>query len=268
MQVCRKKLEGVRRDGAADESTSFSDRVINAFLKALSGLLQGVYLFCVVIMFASLNSIIVARNEPNAVTSYEAIIATLVSVFTICPVILMYKASETAKPLQLGIIIVLWIVMLAIVNLGRDRNLNETAMEAETFGHPFEVYCPVLGNGYHEAIRIIVDGASAIGFVVLLILGFYKYKYNGSEAGSPPKFVMILSFGIRIFIWIAMWAFLAAFTILRTRTIEVAGESDKSNEWDFGQIVAVTTWAAVVLQFFYTLSKFIPESCPTKQLEA
>jgi hypothetical protein len=65
-----------------------------------------------------------------------------------------------------------------------------------------------------------------------------------------------------------MWGFLAAFTVLRGRTIEVAGESDKSNEWDFGQIVAVTTWAAVILRSFYTLSKYFPELCPMKQVNS
>jgi Mn2+/Fe2+ NRAMP family transporter len=120
---------------------------LNAFLKSLSGLLQGVYLFSVVIIFASLNSVIAARKEPNAVTSYETVTSTLVSIFTICLVILMYKSSEAAKLLQLAVILVLWVVMLGIVNLGRDRNPKETAMEADTFGHPFEIYCPVLGNG-------------------------------------------------------------------------------------------------------------------------
>jgi hypothetical protein len=59
-----------------------------------------------------------------------------------------------------------------------------------------------------------------------------------------------------------MWGFLAAFTVLRGRTIEVAGESDKSNEWDFGQIVAVTTWAAVILRSFYTLGKYFLNCAP------
>ncbi|RYP16395.1 hypothetical protein DL765_005175 [Monosporascus sp. GIB2] len=242
-------------------------RLLVAFLETLNDLAYGVFLFSIAVMFASLHYVIVARNDPNSVTTYETITSTLVSVFSICPAILMYQMArwkadretrpedklktKQAKRLQLVILFVLWALMLAIVNLGRDRDPNATAIEAGSIGHPFELFCPVLAEGYHEVIRIIVDGVSGLGLICLLVLAFYKRR-AGDET-KRPKFIRVVSLGLPLLAWIAMWLFLGVFTVLRARIIEVAGASDESNEWGFGQIVALATWVPVISKFVYTL---------------
>lgn len=48
-----------------------------------------------------------------------------------------------------------------------------------------------------------------------------------------------------------MWGLLAFFTILRHKINVTAGHLDSEDEWTFGQILALATWAPVVVEFGY-----------------
>jgi hypothetical protein len=247
-------------------------RVLEAFEGALSDLIVGVFVFSFAVMCASLNSMVTALDEPNSVTTYDVVTGTLVSIFSVCPATLLYCLSgqnlgddeggeesehtsdknsrKTFRYLVRAIFFALWILMLAVVNLAQTTDPSKDALEAGSFGEPFEVYCQVIGSGPLQAVRIFAVASAGLGVLWMLYLAFRNMK-RGQDSKSKgknhwPAVIAVLA-------WIAMWFFLGVFTVMRATIIEVAGESDKSNEWGFGQIISLGTWVPVILTFFHIL---------------
>ncbi|KAK4111074.1 hypothetical protein N656DRAFT_799374 [Canariomyces notabilis] len=211
-------------------------RVLDSFLGTVSDLVQGVFVFSVAIMIASLHSIVKVLDQSDySVTTYEIVTAMLVTIFSVCPATLLYAIggnSKGPKPILRPILLVIWILMLAVVNLGRTTDPSRQALAANTIGHPFEVYCQVIGSAPLEAARIFAVAAA-----------------EGGKEEDGRAWRVIVS----VLACLVMWFFLGLFAAMRATIIDVAGDSDKSNEWSFGQIVALASWAPVVLNFFYLL---------------
>ncbi|KAK4038128.1 hypothetical protein C8A01DRAFT_48188 [Parachaetomium inaequale] len=247
-------------------------RLLDAFLATLSDLVMGVFVFAAVVASASLHSILQVRNEANfSVTTYEIVTATLVTVFAVCPATLLYSLGGIndqdgigPRPLLRAVFFALWALMLAVVNLGRATDPSRAALEAGVIGHPFEVYCQVIGTGPLEAVRVFAVASAGLGALWVLYLVFSrKFRRDGS-AGASGKEGRRWRVVVAVLAWVVMWFFLGLFTALRARSIDLAGASDKSNEWSFGQIVAVATWAPVVLNFVYILFVGVEEGQGSK----
>ena len=57
--------------------------------------------------------------------------------------------------------------------------------------------------------------------------------------------------GIAWFNLLVAWALLAYFSILREEIIETAGAADNANQWGFGQVLTLATWAPVTVEWLY-----------------
>ncbi|KAK4154396.1 hypothetical protein C8A00DRAFT_14475 [Chaetomidium leptoderma] len=226
-------------------------RILGAFLGTLGDLIMGAFVFSLVVVIASLHSIFQVRGDEDfSVTTYEIVTAMLVTVFSVCSATLLYCLAEHGKGpkvLLRAVLFALWALMLAVVNIGRTTDPSAAALQSGTIGHPFELYCQVIGTGPLEAVRIFAVASAGLGALWLVYLLSRKCRSKASETGRLWRAV------VTILAWIVMWVFLGVFTALRARSIEVAGASDKSNEWSFGQIVAVAAWVPVLLNFIYIL---------------
>jgi hypothetical protein len=248
--------------GGGSRTSGPSQRLLDAFHGALPDLVLGVFVFSFAVMIASLMSIVTAHGEPDSVTTYDIVTGVLVAVFSVCPATLLYCQSgqflgkddksedgedKIFKNLLRAILFALWVLMLAVVNLGQRTDPSKEALEAGSVGHPFEVYCQVIGSGPLEAVRIFAVASAGLGALWVLYLIFRKRRQGSKDMKRRwPAVVSLLA-------WVVMWFFLGLFTVLRARIIEVAGESDKSNEWGFGQIIALAAWVPVILTFFHIL---------------
>jgi hypothetical protein len=229
---------------------------LDSFLGTVSDLVQGVFVFSVAIMIASLHSIVKVLDQSDySVTTYEIVTAMLVTIFSVCPATLLYAMggnSKGPKPILRPILLAIWILMLAVVNLGRTTDPSRQALAANTIGHPFEVYCQVIGSAPLEAARIFAVAAAGLGALWVLYLIFRRCK-DGSTEGGKEEDGRAWRVIVSVLACLVMWFFLGLFAAMRATIIDVAGDSDKSNEWSFGQIVALASWAPVVLNFFYLL---------------
>ncbi|KXX79943.1 hypothetical protein MMYC01_202308 [Madurella mycetomatis] len=235
-------------------SEGLSRRTMIAFLATIGDLVQGVFIFAIAIICASLHSILRVLEDDFSVTTYEVVTAVLVTIFAVCPATLLYSLggnSKGPKPLLRVILFAVWVLMLAVVNIGRKTDPSREALQAGTIGHPFELYCQVIGNSPLEAVRIFAVVSAGLGALWLLYVIFGKRETADSEADKQD--IRLWQVVISILACLVMWFFLGLFTAMRARIIEVAGDSDASNEWSFGQIVALATWAPVILNFFYIL---------------
>lgn len=235
-------------------SEGLSERIMIAFLATVGDLVQGVFVFAIAIMCASLHSILRVLEDDFSVTTYEVVTAMLVTIFAVCPATLLYCVggnSKGPKPLLRVILFAVWILMLAVVNIGRKTDPSREAFQAGTIGHPFELYCQVIGNGPLEAVRIFAVASAGLGAIWLLYVIYHECRADNSKADEQD--IRLRQVVVSILSCLVMWFFLGLFTATRARIIEVAGDSDTSDEWGFGQIVALATWVPVVLNFFYIL---------------
>ena len=211
-------------------------------------------------MAASLYGTLKAQGEPDSVTTYDVTTGVLVTVFSVCPPTLLYCQNErflseskggrrTVKFILRVALFALWALMLVVVNLGLQSDPSKEALAAGKMGHPFEVYCQVIGTAPLQAVRIFAVASAGLGVLwvgYLVLSGKRGQDSTGEKKNRWPAVVSVLA-------CVAMWLFLVSFTVLRARIIDVAGDSDKSNEWGFGQIVALAAWVPVILRFFYVM---------------
>ena len=133
---------------------------------------------------------------------------------------------------------------------------------------PFDVLCDVIGKSPLNGIRIFSVAAAGLGAIWIAYL-IYRRVSSGKTWRDldSSKDVKWGRFLIAFLSWAAMWVFVGLVTLLRSRITAVAGDSDKPNEWSFGQIVALATWAPVIINFTWALiGMSIPRS-PCQQHE-
>ncbi|KAK3899002.1 hypothetical protein C8A05DRAFT_46827 [Staphylotrichum tortipilum] len=235
-----------------------TDPISSAFKKTLRDMVQSVYVFSIAVMTASLYTIIrVSRDGDLTVSRYDIITSIMVSILATCPATALYAVGGRGKGPQYFlrvVLLVMWGVMLAIVNLGQRTDPSIIAVQQGKVGQTFDIVCEVMGKSPLNGIRIFSGIAAAIGIIWLLVLGWRTLFGNLTEKELEDKPDMKWGrFGIAFLSWGAMWAFVGLFTLLRARIIMVSGSSNKSNEWNFGQIVALATWVPVIISFIGAL---------------
>lgn len=157
-------------------------------------------------------------------------------------------------------IFVIWVLITVEVFLSPRGNMDyENRHDAETQAE-LNVCSKRGGVRYWQTMKAaqwLVIGAPLTWLVVTIFLstGFGVPKLARSRAVRAVRSVWDLGVA-----WLSMllaWALLAYFTVLRYKIIHSAEEANSGNEWGFGQILALATWAPVVLEFLYI---FICES--------
>lgn len=210
-------------------------------------------------MAASLYIILrVDRDNDPSVSRYDIITSILVSVLSICPATALYAVGGHNKVPRYPLRIVLfgmWCVMLTVVNIGQRADPAMKALQLQKMSQPFELFCEVMGRSPLNGIRIFSVVSAFLGVIWIGYLTYRKFTRdkNTDEDLEDARDVKWGRVGIAFLSWASMWVFVGLFTLLRARIMMVSGDSDKSNEWNFGQIVALATWAPVVINFAWAL---------------
>ena len=235
-----------------------TDRVSKAFTSTLGDMVQGVYVFSIAVMAASLYTILrVTRDNDLSVSRYDIVTSILVSILATCPATALYAIGGQGKGPQYllrAILLAMWCVMLAVVNLGQNTDPSMVAVQKGKVAVPFDVLCEVMGKSPLNGIRIFSVVAAVLGAIWIAYL-IYRRVSSGKDMDEldSASDVKWGRFAIAFLSWAAMWAFVGLVTLLRSRIIRISGESDKAKEWSFGQIVALATWAPVIINFIWAL---------------
>jgi len=235
-----------------------TDRISKAFTSTLGDMVQSVYVFSIAVMAASLYTILrVSKDSDLSVSRYDIITSILVSILATCPATALYAIGGQGKGPQYllrAVLFAMWCVMLAVVNIGQQTDPSMVAVQTGKVAQPFDVLCEVMGRSPLNGIRIFSVVAAALGAIWIAYLVYRRVssrkKLRELDNDRDMKWGR---FGIAFLSWAAMWVFVGLFTLLRARIMMVSGESDKSNEWSFGQIVALATWAPVIINFTWAL---------------
>jgi hypothetical protein len=234
-------------------------RISEAFTSTLGDMVQSVYVFSIAVMAASLYTIVrVTRDNDLSVSRYDIVTSILVSILATCPATALYAVGGQGKgprlPLRF-ILFAMWCVMLAVVNLGQQTDPSMIAKALGKAAVPFDVLCEVMGKSPLNGIRIFSVVAAILGALWVAYIGYRRLTSDREHFRDLDKDADVKwgRLAIAILSWMAMWVFVGIFTLVRGRIMRVAGDSDKSNEWSFGQIVALATWAPVIINLVWAL---------------
>lgn len=99
--------------------------------------------------------------------------------------------------------------------------------------------------------------AITVAVLLLIICGatvlVMHYRERWKQEPPTNRAIVIILSVAQLSLFAMMWSSLAVFYTFRDKTINKDDGDDPQLEWSFGQILAVTTWVPVLIDFFYTL---------------
>jgi len=250
-------------------------RVLDAFRGSLDPLLGATVLMAIVMFVAAIYTAAMGAKKrevpvnlqaiPTGSALYDVSLSFLAGTFSAFPVLLLYaltkqpdrrsEASHRKWLRRVGLVIV-WGLGVAETFLAPrgeiDYEVRHEADKAEN-----HIDCDERGGASYwaglKAAQFLVCAIPGLWIVltVFLVTGF------GSKAVVKNPFVRRFRAVWRLVVaWvnlIIMWLVLLYFTRLRTDIITRADGLDNTDEWGFGQILAVSTWVPAILEFLYIL---------------
>jgi hypothetical protein len=220
---------------------------------------------------------------------YEDALLRLVSAFVFFPVLAlvpMLRRKGRRRTMILGVMGLLWILfaipLIAGVILGENffgwfpndknqsGNLNQFIVALKR-GWFFDTYCSdglAMGRGLYQIIMVcvffylilpIVWAIAAATPLATGLLVHLKWPWLRIALGRIEKVAEVVKRNVRptvcIVGLIGMWSTLATLAIVRYYVVYGAtwgdGDIPDDDEWDFTQVIAVATFAPVVVEFIY-----------------
>ncbi|KAF6832874.1 hypothetical protein CMUS01_06746 [Colletotrichum musicola] len=114
---------------------------------------------------------------------------------------------------------------------------------------------------YIRRTMSLVEDYTAIAIAMTLTILTICESLAGVVAWKGRR-AKALIYVVLAFLLATLWTTLALLFVARNVVIEFSGGDDPQSEWGFGQVLALTTWIPVVIDFFYTLSgleRHLPE---------
>ncbi|ROV87340.1 hypothetical protein VMCG_10696 [Cytospora schulzeri] len=254
-------------------------RAMNAFRGSLNVFLNTSMLFSLVMLSAALY--ISARRTvehkswlqssqpiPSGSALYDLVLSLLASTFSVFPVTMLYaiqRRRDVKGALRTGdhqvwirraVLAILWCLTAAEVYISPRGEYDYE----ERYNYNEEkvlVYLNCEQRGgmpyWHGMIaaQALVIGAPLL-WLVLTLFVLTGFRIPG-VVDRPwvsrwrAKWRLVVAWVNVLF----MWGLLAYFTVLRHRINVTAGHLDSEDQWTFGQILALATWAPVVFEFAY-----------------
>lgn len=105
--------------------------------------------------------------------------------------------------------------------------------------------------------KIFTFVAITVAGLLLIVSGVtVLVMHHREKSGKAPpanRVIIVMLNLVQLTLVAMMWTTVAVFYIIRHETINPDAGDDPRQEWSFGQILAVTTWVPVLMDFFYTL---------------
>jgi len=199
-------------------------------------------------------------------TVYATLLSMLLPLFTVFPVaILQATARGTLRRSRLRVAIwVLMIVLMVIVcvlAMAAFKFLNHTEKGGFYIRispqQNFERWCAPTEQEFSVLPAIYTGAATfaftfAFWFIVVRDHYFIGIPFFGPHRGlnKMREVWWLVVAGLNL---IGMWTYLVLFTEYRRLIVQLAGYSQQDTRWSVGQVLALFTWAPVVVDFLYIL---------------
>ena len=253
-------------------------RVFDAFRGSLNPLLGGTVLMSLVMLIAAIYTAAVGVQKrelpstlkaiPTGSAIYDVSLSFLAAAFSAFPVLLLYalmkqpdKAAEAnqRKWLRRFGLLAVWALSITEAFLAPrgDIDVNRQDLEISKTMQNIKVVCDDRGGSdYWDGLKVTQYLVCVVPAIWIALTAFITTGF-GCETVVRNRVVRRFRAVWRLFVaWfnlLIMWVILLYFWRLRNEIIDRADGLDNNDEWNFGQILAVSTWAPAILEFCYIL---------------
>ncbi|TPX14709.1 uncharacterized protein E0L32_005104 [Thyridium curvatum] len=270
-------------------NSGWAGRILDAFRATVSSFLSMAMLLSLVMLIAAIKTAAqksqirripeLSRDVPNGSALYDISLSLLASTFSVFPVMLIYalmrhtgggKEEGHRQWMSRAVLALLWALGVAEMYLAPRGELDYDYRHSGVG----QFDCDVRGGQRHwrgiKAGQWMVVGAPLlwVALAAFVVTGF------GIPGVADYAWVRRWRAAWRLAVaWLnllLMWGVLAYFTYLRHSITATAGGdrgADQSGRWLFGQILALSTWAPTVAEWFYVLFFGMKEAWSTKMPE-
>lgn len=253
--------------------------IMDSFRASLSTFFWASVLLCLGIMAASLNSL-AASSEANiedqiskwkqggTFATYDAYLAVMASACCSFPVflsgLLLQTRGRRRRLLNGAIMVSIGVLLIAIWALFLQSTNNRAVALRQLLSTRL---VPIFDSNelrlgpFSYALLTGIVLFSCLGFAGLMTLivaiCFSDSRYPTKRV-LPQGYMIFISLVVQTILLGVMWSTLAQFWRLRQYIIRTTGDGSPLTEWSFGQILALTTWIPVFIDFFHTLFCRLP----------
>jgi hypothetical protein len=214
-----------------------------------------------------------AWRAGSAVSAYDTELATVVSVFSLFPVLilgLLVKNRGRRRLLMGAVHCILYVLVLAQIRLGiKQTSVASTISSLGRACNP-SIVDRVFRKYGSPVFYVLI--ALPIGLAVISATAVLFRRSRGKRADQKTETKVwyralclsrLYEASLKLFACFAcftlMWASLGLLLSMRGEIIKNVGHEDPALEWSFGQFLALATWIPVFVEWVYILiCKFPP----------
>ena len=190
----------------------------------------------------------------NINTSYFATLATgFCSALVFLAGQLLLQGDRRRPRLIIAILLVVG-VLQTITLAYYLQSTSKTSHFLSSLENPMVERLFLLDTNYQTAWSnttvILYPLVAFVGLVTLIVAALYRFWGKQREWGLPELFKKAINIMLQATWLVMMWTTLA---FLMHQRAELEGiDGNPLNDWSFGQILALSTWVPIFVDFFYT----------------
>ncbi|RYP26184.1 hypothetical protein DL767_008136 [Monosporascus sp. MG133] len=201
--------------------------------------------------------------DGSALSAYDVELATIVSTFSIFPVVILGSLTSEGggsrrKWLRRWLLLVLYALLVTqMILVFMLHPVNITKGLVNGFHDCASDKLPIMWDTYFTILFLIICTAPPAALLITLCVGLWHYSTRreggtGSRWSIPGWYKRTLRLCSKIACFGMMWVQLGVLVYFRGEVIKQVAD-DPEAKWAFGQVLALSTWAPVVVEFGYIL---------------
>jgi hypothetical protein len=253
----------------ASQNTPWIFRILRATQHSTSNFLNASFLFCIAMLLASVVQFSQVLRGTAAMTYTAVNVSMLMTFNSILPlVVLQLAASNVLRRLHGRAVLWALLAILTSIVLGLGVKTGNTLFAfnfttGEWFGDEkdqriksqlrWEQVCyDGMARAYLGRFVCFVGGSHALSITSYVFTFVAMSIWHRSK--SPSRLMrlsrMLWWTGL-VLAWCTMWLSIGWFIRFQRSLERASGEDNKDTEWSFGQVLALATWAPIVVEFAY-----------------
>ncbi|PKX90420.1 uncharacterized protein P174DRAFT_507136 [Aspergillus novofumigatus IBT 16806] len=258
---------------------SAAARVLDAFRGSITNFWSSAAVLSLAMLIVSLRitaraTIYVERavqawRSGSAVSAYDTQLATIVSCFSLFPVLILglLMKNRGRRRWLAGIVhIVLYVLVLVQIRLAISRTSVASKIKSSLGAACNPMTVDKMFRKYGSPVFYVLI-AVPVGLAVLLAAAAVLFRVGRSESENQAERTktwrlvtnLLRLYGVSLIAFtslacfVLMWASIGLLLSMRNLIIENVGHNDPALEWTFGQFLALATWIPVLVEWVYIL---------------
>jgi uncharacterized membrane protein YqgA involved in biofilm formation len=253
----------------AFQNTPWIFRILQATQHSTSNFLTASFLFCFAMLLASVVQFSQVLRGTAAVTTTEVAVSMLMTFNSVLPVVvLQLAASNDLRRLHGRAVLWALVAIMTSIVLGLGVKTYSLSEWDWTRAYLFSIQMDERMKSQLWWESMCYDWTArahllvftwVLGSLISLSIAAYVFTFVAMSIWhrfKSPSWLIRLSrmlwwIGL-VLAWCTMWFSIGWFIRLQRNLERAAEEDNRDMEWSFGQVLALATWAPVVVEFAYS----------------